>query len=879
IKEMDAELTDKKEELAGAQKDNKKYKDSMLLVYKSLSGDDLSSEVDTVDGVIGAVQGKAAQTAADLKDSQQQNKVNNYKIENRSLVLEDINTLIAGGEATAVDSKITALTAYADDEEAPYESKLLAAEQLTDLKQLKNECIDPVVAAMKTLADTKGNLADKQAELSQAQHDISDLTSKIISLNGIADSMKLTIENNEKLIASLKKSGEKLAVSNEKQSQTISNLEGNIETLESLSATQSEQIASLNGTISEQQEKIDDGTATISELTEAVTTANAKIAELTATNNELVAKIAETSEYVDSLRTENDSQKTIIDSMRADIESLGADNSSLLESVKSLKEQLAASETAAGTLKESLAEAQALLDQVKTTNDEQATQIASLTETVDQYKNVLDVANTLLGLSLTNTSAKEDIETALKSYVAQAIKDADAAVNKDSETYKKGYNDGLAAGKSSSSGSSRSSGGRDSSRSGELREQISALTASNEKLTAENKSLTSENARLKSDVESLTNINLSLQSSNSTLMNKCSELESSNEQYAKYTNDLKTANTLLEEKANQSSNKNAQAQANSAAPAPTHTATANKSSASTAPKSTYTASKPSTASTAQTTTVKAATKAAAKAPTNGGATITTASAKNSPKVIAGTNLTSDATMSLGTVLQRYLPTDFSKDKSQRANVTVNKLSDSNRIKITTNAMSSKDSSDEELNNAYKMTNYYANNLKQLGQLGSEKLVKVAGDANAKVVFDVVASENLIASNEQLEAVKNGELASLTIKSDSFEDGDLYFAIHQSENRSGIYDVLLVQPKDGSMTMELPDLSPVTLVKVSVSSDDSAAGAATINDRDSNAASDGSAGAFGIFKYILLVGILALVVFMTIKIRKWRKNSVVSAQQQ
>ena len=183
----------------------------------------------------------------------------------------------------------------------------------------------------------------------------------------------------------------------------------------------------------------------------------------------------------------------------------------------------------------------------------------------------------------------------------------------------------------------------------------------------------------------------------------------------------------------------------------------------------------------------------------------------------GTSNGSTKTVELGTVSQRSLPVTITTDSTQKAVVTLHNLPAENSVVLTTNAASaSEQASSQEKNNAYKIVDYYKNNLKELGALGSDEIMNAATNDNMEVTFDILASVNVEASEDQKTAIANGEEFDLTLSSADFEEGALYLVIHESDVREGEFDVMLSGLENGVITMPLKDLSPVTITKVSVS---------------------------------------------------------------
>jgi hypothetical protein len=165
-----------------------------------------------------------------------------------------------------------------------------------------------------------------------------------------------------------------------------------------------------------------------------------------------------------------------------------------------------------------------------------------------------------------------------------------------------------------------------------------------------------------------------------------------------------------------------------------------------------------------------------------------------------------------------LPTESSSievSSSQKASTELVKLIGNVNTGIVTNAESYAQTTSEQKDKAYRILTYYLNHLDELGKIGSDELSVAANDELKDVTFEVIASLDVEAGEEQLKAMANEEYAELTISSDDFKDGELYIIVHESEIREGKYDILLVTAENNSLSMYLPDFSPVTIAAVSV----------------------------------------------------------------
>lgn len=204
------------------------------------------------------------------------------------------------------------------------------------------------------------------------------------------------------------------------------------------------------------------------------------------------------------------------------------------------------------------------------------------------------------------------------------------------------------------------------------------------------------------------------------------------------------------------------------------------------------------------------------------------------EAIASENITRNATLDnstgtqrqLGEVFETMLPATTTQDANQQAVTTLNEIDDSKVIDITTNAKDTNDTTFDQKNNALKIVNWYMNNLEELGNLGSSEIKTAATDASKSVVFDMFASFDVTPSDAQQSAIDNQQNVDLTISSSEIEDGALYLVIHESDLRENTFDVLLTKAYGSEIDITVPDLSPVTLTKITVSDTDAISSSST-----------------------------------------------------
>jgi len=174
---------------------------------------------------------------------------------------------------------------------------------------------------------------------------------------------------------------------------------------------------------------------------------------------------------------------------------------------------------------------------------------------------------------------------------------------------------------------------------------------------------------------------------------------------------------------------------------------------------------------------------------------------------------------LGTAVETTMPSKALVDATNESQVAETELVqrfDTGNLQLATNADACVAGSAEQSLKASNILSYYMNHLDELGDLGSKEIKDAMTDATATVKFDVLSTFDVQANEAQRQAMEQGENVNLMVKSDEITDGELYFAIHESDMREGAYDVMLVTAENDCVTLNLPDLSPITLVKVSIS---------------------------------------------------------------
>lgn len=189
--------------------------------------------------------------------------------------------------------------------------------------------------------------------------------------------------------------------------------------------------------------------------------------------------------------------------------------------------------------------------------------------------------------------------------------------------------------------------------------------------------------------------------------------------------------------------------------------------------------------------------------------------EGSTNVVAASTISSSSMKQLGESAQTQVPATTEKAKDQKATITLNQIAADADAQISSNGASLTDATEAQKNNALKIINWYLNNLDELGKLGASEIRAAANDENKSVVCDILASVDVVPSADQQTAIDNQEDVDLRLSSADIEDGALYLIVHESQLREGIYDVLLSRASGDSIEINIPDLSPVTVSKITV----------------------------------------------------------------
>ena len=525
--------------------------------------------------------------------------------------------------------------------------------------------------------------------------------------------------------------------------------------------------------------------------------------------------------------------------------------------------------------------------------------VDSMQSAIDGYKSVLATIKGALGLDDTATSTEilaaitglkeqvatlsaqvQELQTENASLKTQLAGDgsykagfeagvASVDVSENSEIYKKGYAAGFSAGNKNTSDST-------DSKITELLSQVSTLTEKNKTLSSNVSSLKTDNTSLKNEVSTLTGANKSLTSKVDSLNSTITSLTNNKNNLSSEVSSLRSqVDALQKAKTTTSSTTSNTANTGTSSTGNGTSNTAGSGNGGTSSSST-TAARSNTTSTT-----------AASAISTSGTSGAQSSNKNSVNATSSTEdeikrnttlVTPQSTDERGEDTKELsLPSSSEINKvvsSQKAEVSLQKLlGDGNVANVKTNAKNLNVATSGQKDMAYLILNYYMNHLDELGELGSDKIKAAATNENATVSFEVVSAFDVEPSEEQAKEMSDNGSANLVLTSDSFENGGLYLVIHESEQREDTYDVLLTELEDNTISMNLPDFSPVTVAKIDITEKENVGVTENIDtenvqliaesDEEQTASNNG----FRIVMYILIVFVFVVLGIMFVLIKK------------
>lgn len=705
------------------------------------------------------------------------------KVDSLTGNLENANSQIES-YASALDVIYTKLTGSS-----------LSADQISGLANTLNAIVGKIQSLQNDLTVAKATVTDLQTQLNNAENKASQLQTELDSTkdelnkaNTALDTAKndlataksdkdaLQAQYEAAIAAGNKEAADKLQAQIDEKNATIAKLEATTAELETtktnleqkeqdLQAAKNtvtqlqEQISAKNKEIEDLQAKLDALTDTASGFKMTVDTANKLfglgLAEGTSDDDVYQA----IQQYV--------SAKTSADDTLAKIQQLVNSSNTGDQLVADVQNAIQTSTNPDVVDKNSASYKTGFADGVASVD---------VSENSEVYKNAYNAgyaAGKIAGGNSGNTSdSNGDYKNGYNTGYSEGVKSVNTSLY-----YNNGYNTGYAAGykegTSKSSGTSNTSGL--SNQINTLTDQVNSLTNTNTDLYKQVTSLNTENSNLKSEISGLQSQLNSLKKSSSSTTSSTGSSSG-------------TANTGTTASTNKESS--------------TVNSTANSTSAS-SNKKTDTTNTENISSTAKTTDKPVS------------VVEDDVEMEGSTNVVAASTFSSSSMKQLGESVQTQVPTTTEKAKDQKATITLNQIVADADAQISSNGASLTDATEAQKNNALKIINWYLNNLDELGKLGASEIRAAANDENKSVVCDILASVDVVPSADQQTAIDNQEDVDLRLSSADIEDGALYLIVHESQLREGVYDVLLSRASGDSIEINIPDLSPVTVSKITV----------------------------------------------------------------
>ncbi len=110
--------------------------------------------------------------------------------------------------------------------------------------------------------------------------------------------------------------------------------------------------------------------------------------------------------------------------------------------------------------------------------------------------------------------------------------------------------------------------------------------------------------------------------------------------------------------------------------------------------------------------------------------------------------------------------------------------------------------------------HYFEDLDDLAALGFADAFSLKNDTEHNLSIRAISSFDLIPTEEQQQLIDEGKMVKIEIDSKNLEDGT-YLLVHESKDRPDNYDIMLVEVENNTLVIELQDLSPISLAKVSI----------------------------------------------------------------
>lgn len=791
--------------------------------------------------------------------------------EQLGIILTKVNELLAekNGLEAKIDENNKVLKEYEDAVESIYQQLISGNLDETDVSTLQ-EKLKKIIDAMKDIQSENASLIKKcgtlEAEIvslkekldgkddiiADKNQSIQNLEESIKELQKQADSLSGTVTEQASTIESLKKSLSSLKNDNDDLRGEITDLNNNLSKLENGNESQKEKMEDLQDILSKKQEEIDNGTATVDDLRQAIVQANNTVSELLAENESQSKVIALLKESIVKLIKLGDSQKATIEELTGSVGALTEQNSALQSTITKLNETISVQKGNINNLNKTIEQLENDIAGYKNTISDQAAMIKELSDNAGRYVLTIDDAAELFGTSK-NASADE-VKASINAFVKAKVEYENTinAIQKKLNTNATG--DALVA-------LIEAADAQNPSPSPATTEKPAADIVSKadfEKLQATNKTISSENSKLSDKISALSDElervkaeNTSLAAQNEKDGKLISALGGKNVTLTEKNKVLKGTNTALGKKIAGLTKKNRELKAKNADLK--SKASSGRTTTVTKTRTVYVTPSPTmlsdsgvrTSAKRTTPTVKPKKTQASAKPTK--APLNTAGI--SSELVPVTS-NPDGMNPYGTVVTKELPIAGNDDELEGAAVVGLDREGSYMGVMTSNGSKDSESTAEAKDNANAIFTYYAGHLEELANLGSKEIKESIGDSNKIISISGIAGIDVTPSVIQNEAMEKDEKFSLSLSSNEFTNGNMYLVVHESRERDGKFDVALVVAQNGSIDVELEDLSPVSVAEVGIKDASSFDG--DVSAPSGEAVTDQQTGSNGTLKIVFIV---------------------------
>lgn len=601
----------------------------------------------------------------------------------------------------------------------------------------------------------------------------------------------------------------------------------------------------------------------------------------------LDGKTVDTSTLDPALQTQLEEVKN----MKAEIDGMQNGSDAYASFLETLRSALSLDDTAdAAKILESI---QSLKDQVATLTSQLNTKTTTISKIQAKLSTTADGDDlvALVGTGTGDTTAAYN-KGYNAGYAAGKAENSNSSSNNNSNYqtgYTTGYNAGYVAGSQSSGNNSTAT-----VQIASLTSQVSSLTKENatleakvDTLSSENKTLESDKKSLQSENETLSEENTTLSSANKALQSKNKSLSTKNTELKEKVSTLTSTNSSLNKKVtslnNQISSLKSKATGSGSGTGDTTAAYNNGFDAGyAAGQKTSSNAGNSDSNSSDTVSLKQ----------NEPGSTDSSAVENEDDSIAADDNNEDTEQenSVGifaSVNQNQnrktinLPPTGSVDLPDNVKVEGFESNSAYIANVTSNCLSVNDTLSEAKEHANIIFNYFASNLSRLSELGSSQIEQALSDGNKEVDLSAILSVDVLPTEEQKVLMNEGKPVEVTLFSNDFVDGVEYLVVHESTVRADSYDTILVTAKNSSLTMELEDLSPISVARISVkdpvTADSGIAGNTNeIKAANSSANKKDNSGLKNIFIALVLVaglGIVGILIYKNMTTYKKGKPSV------